>query len=138
MTNLFGHPDRPPGKRPPRNQPPPDPMMASILNGEYMDRIKPHTNRTATSDQAAAEVRPIFPSRLRHMLEIFAAADRRGLTDEEGQTLAHLGGDSWRPARGRLLEHGVVEKTTTTRRTEKGRQAQVYRITTKGREAAGR
>ena len=128
MSGLFGQPERAKA-RVRRNIPPPDPIMS---------QPQPHTNGTKTSDLSAKQIKPIFPGRIKFMLELFAAADRCGLTDEEGQHVSELGGDSWRPARGRMVEQGMVEKTTTTRRTKRGRQALVFKITEKGREAAGR
>lgn len=55
-----------------------------------------------------------------------------GLTDEEGQALTGMAGNSWRPCRVCLVELGYVTETAVRRTTMAGRPAIVWAVTPKG------
>ena len=55
-----------------------------------------------------------------------------GLTDEEGQSLTGLTGNSWRPCRVCLVEQGHVAETPARRATMAGRPAIVWALTPEG------
>lgn len=55
-----------------------------------------------------------------------------GLTDEEGQSLTGLSGNSWRPCRVCLVELGHVTETPARRATMSGRPAIVWALTREG------
>lgn len=55
-----------------------------------------------------------------------------GLTDEEGQALTGVAGNSWRPCRLCLVEFGYVADTEIRRTTMAGRPATVWAVTPSG------
>ena len=93
--------------------------------------IPPHQRHSDTSRMAAASVAPSF-SGVR--LQVLRAISRHSLTDEQGQSIVGMTGNSYRPCRVTLMDAGYVEDTGSRRKTASGRTAVVWGITAEGRE----
>ena len=86
------------------------------------------TNGTDTSAVAAERARHRAPSIGQRIFEYLAAiAD--GATDEELQDSLDISGDSIRPARGRLVELGLILDSRARRPTRSGTPAIVWKVT---------
>jgi len=91
-----------------------------------------HQRHSKTSRASAAKSAPQFSDRLIEMLKFFDTYVERGLTDQEGQDILMMSGDSYRPIRVILAKHNLVADTGMTRKTQTGRSATVWRITGNG------
>lgn len=96
----------------------------------------PHQRHSKTSRASAAASAPKFSSRMLSLLDLFNSKAWDGITDQEGQALTDLSGDSYRPLRVMLTKNGLIEDSGLTRKTEHGRFATVWRITAEGRVKA--
>jgi hypothetical protein len=95
----------------------------------------PH-NGTAPSIAAAETVAPQIPDRARRALRLYGQAGDDGLTDFELQQAMHLGQNSYRSLRGRLVDAGYLQKSTSIERPgPSGKPVTVYVITNDGHEA---
>ena len=65
-------------------------------------------------------------------------ADNPGLADEEGCRLTGMTGNSYRPARVKLEQLGLLWKTDGTRKTAAGRNASIYMLTMIGKMESSR
>lgn len=95
--------------------------------------LPPHQHHSDTSVAAATAIAPKFNA----MSESLLATIERcglGLTDEEGQTLLGMEGNSYRPCRVTLFDSGFVQDSGMRRKTRANRNAVVWTITTAGRE----
>lgn len=97
---------------------PSDPMMA----------VQPKVGKRDTSREAAASVEKSMSDQARKVLVAFLNSAGNGLTDEEGERLLGIRGNSYRPNRIRLVEMGFVVKSEDSRRTDSGRRAIVWKI----------
>lgn len=86
-----------------------------------------------TSREAAASIYHITGKQRRAVLEAFIQAGERGLTDDEGEVL--LDGIRFRTRRDELMkEHGIpIVDSGRTRRTRRGRNAEVWVYRPQGR-----
>lgn len=106
-------------------------MMQAALN--FSQDYPPHQRHSATSRASAAATAPKFSTRMLSLLELFSVRGWEGITDQEGQSLTMLSGDSYRPLRVTLTKNGLIEDSGLTRKTEHGRFAVVWRISADGR-----
>lgn len=90
----------------------------------------PAQRHSATSREAAAEVAPRVEKLAMRVLQALAT---QAATDEEGQSLTHMGGNTYRPRRVNLVTLGFVADSGETRRTSSKRAATVWSITDQGR-----
>lgn len=89
----------------------------------------PPTNGTVTSQAAADSLsEQALTEQQRRVLNALWKARPGGLTDEEIQRITGLNPSSERPRRGELLAQGWIEDSGTTRPTESGRSAVVWRV----------
>lgn len=105
-------------------------MMQTTL--DFTREYPPHQSHSDTSSASAAKTAPKFSGRLVVALKMFASLHHNGATDEEGQSLLDLSGDSYRPIRVTLTKHGLVADSGRRRPTTNGRSAVVWVITHKG------
>jgi hypothetical protein len=95
--------------------------------------LPPHQWHSDTSAAAAAAIAPKFGRMTRSVLTLIARY-QDGLTDEEGQSLMHMDGNSYRPCRVALADKGYVRDTQVRRFTSHRKKAVVWAITSKGTE----
>ena len=82
-----------------------------------------------TQIPAAVEAYPSSGTWRRLVLNVIAAADPYGATDEEMQTHLHLNPSTQRPRRVELVEMGWIEDSGRRRATRSGRAAVVWTLT---------
>lgn len=99
---------------------------------DFTAAYPPHQRNSATSRASAAAIAPKFSARMVSMLELFSNRGHMGLTDQEGQAITIMSGDSYRPLRVTLAKKGLIAESGLTRKTEHGRFASVWRITSEG------
>lgn len=85
----------------------------------------PHKRGSATSRMAAQTAKPFACKQLVRVLEFFVSRKDDGATDEEVQLGLSLNGDSQRPRRTWLSDHGYLSESKNMRMTTKGRPAVV-------------
>lgn len=95
--------------------------------------LPPHQWHSDTSAEAAAAIAPKF-GRMTNAVLVLIARYADGLTDEEGQSLMHMEGNSYRPCRVTLADRGYVYDTGIRRLTAHRKKAVVWAITSKGTE----
>lgn len=100
---------------------------------DFTAAYPPHQRNSATSRASAAATAPKFSARMVSMLELFSDRGDLGLTDQEGQAITMMSGDSYRPLRVTLARNGLVSESGLTRKTEHGRFASVWRISNEGK-----
>jgi hypothetical protein len=79
---------------------------------------------------------PVTKSKSKHLrlvLDLLCLFSE-GLTDEEGQELLEIEGNSYRPGRTALVAQGLVYDTGARRATNHEKPAAVWAVTNKGRE----
>ncbi len=103
--------------------------------------LPPHQRHSETSREAAAEIAPKFGRTTRAVL-IALSRHADGLTDEEGQSVMRMDGNSYRPCRVTLANKGLVKDTGQRRMTAHRKKAAVWAVTPAGadflREEGGR
>jgi hypothetical protein len=102
-------------------------QIAIDFNATY----PPHQRHSATSRASAAAAAPKFSSRT-HGLLVVIGQYPAGLTDEEGQALMSIDGNSYRPMRVTLMRHGYIEDAGMVRKTKSNRLAVAWQITQAG------
>ena len=90
-----------------------------------LDYQPPAIRTSATSVAAAEAIAPNAASLRLRVLEAIRARPE-GLTDEEGQTLLGMEGNTYRPRRRELEKAGRVKLSLGTRLTRSGRAAAVW------------
>ena len=90
----------------------------------------PH-NRSATSHEAGERIRSTVPAMWKRVLEFLTACAAEGATDSEIQEALNLPGNTERPRRRWLVEHGYARDSGETRPTPSGRPAVVWVVTGK-------
>jgi hypothetical protein len=93
--------------------------------------LPPHQWHSDTSAAAAIDIAPKFGRMTNAVLTLIARYDD-GLTDEEGQALMRLEGNSYRPCRVTLADKGYVRDTDLRRLTSHRKKAVVWGITPAG------
>ncbi len=88
----------------------------------------PYQRGSATSSAAAAEIEPKVNRLRRQVLDYLRIVGEAGATDEEIQRWCNMQGNTERPRRKELVRDGLVVDSGTTRKTESGRQAVVWRV----------
>ncbi len=94
-------------------------------NDEPPDRL-PHKRGSKTSKLAAQLAKPFACKQLVRVYRYFVERGDDGATDDECQVALNLNGDSQRPRRDWLSQHGYLSKTKNKRLTRKGRPADVH------------
>lgn len=95
--------------------------------------LPPHQWHSDTSAEAAAAIAPKF-GRMTNSVLVLIARYADGITDEEGQGLMGMEGNSYRPCRVTLADKGYVRDTGLRRLTAHRKKAVVWAITSKGTE----
>lgn len=93
--------------------------------------LPPHQRGSDTSREAAAAIAPKF-GRMTNAVLLLIARNQDGLTDEEGQSLMRMEGNSYRPCRVTLADKGFVADTGQRRLTTHRKKAVVWAITAAG------
>jgi hypothetical protein len=93
--------------------------------------MPPHQHHSDTSREAAVAIAPKFGRMTSAVLLLIA---RHSLTDEEGQSMMSMEGNSYRPCRVSLANRGFVYDTGTRRLTSRRKKAAVWAITPAGTE----
>ncbi len=96
--------------------------------------LPPHQSHSDTSRAAAEAVAPKFGTVMLKVLEHLAFYPH-GLTDEEGQQISGMQGNSYRPSRVTLMDRGFVVDSGNRRKTHQHKDAVVWSITFEGFEA---
>lgn len=80
------------------------------------------------TSEAAARAMPDSQRKIdkARIVAAMRAAGSNGLTDEEGQRLTGIAGDTYRPRRGELLKDNLIVKARRKRMTRSGREAEVW------------
>ena len=78
------------------------------------------------SQEAAEAAKPTYGQSCRRVLTAMHQAGEFGITDEEGQDLLSMNGNSYRPARVGLVKLGYASKSGDFRLTRSGRRANVW------------
>lgn len=78
------------------------------------------------SKEAAKKAKPKFAGKAKTIYEAIANTTSIGLTDEEGQELLVMSGNSYRPARRALVKLGLVNKSGEFRQTRAGNRANAW------------
>ncbi len=86
----------------------------------------PYAPDSPTSRDAAEAIKPRATSLREQVFRVIQAAGENGLTDEEGQDLLALGGSTFRPRRGELVEAGRVKDSGKRRPVRSGNAAVVW------------
>lgn len=93
----------------------------------------PHQRHSDTSRASAAAAAPKFNARTLDLLGEFRNCPQ-GMTDEFGQALLKIEGNSYRPMRVTLYKHGYVEDSGNRDRLKSGRFGAVWQITESGKQ----
>lgn len=96
------------------------------------DIVPPHQRHSDTSRAAALSMVPKFKGLMLNLMRFFKARAELGMTDEEGQYMSGVNGNSYRPGRVKLAEYGLIHDTGLRRKTRSGNQAVVWAVTKKG------
>lgn len=97
---------------------------------DLFDVEPPHQAHSATSAASAKAIKPKFGKNMVKVLD--AMCSTTGLTDEQGCEKTGMTGNSYRPARVKLEQLGLLVKTDATRKTISGRSANIYMVTMLG------
>jgi len=95
--------------------------------------LPPHQRHSDTSVAAATTIAPKFNAKTVSLLA-YIEKSAFGLTDEEGQDMLGIEGNSYRPCRVTLFDNGLVQDSGMRRKTKANKNAVVWMITTAGRE----
>ena len=106
--------------------------IALCNKGLSPGELPPHQRHSETSTAAAIGIKDRFPEMTESILVLFSK-EANGLTDEEGQIITGINGNSYRPCRITLYDLGHVAKSGNKRYTTLGNKAEVWMITDKGR-----
>jgi hypothetical protein len=93
--------------------------------------LPPHQHESDTSREAAQAIAPKFGRMTSAVLTLIARYED-GLTDEEGQSLIGMEGNSYRPCRVTLADKGFVHDTNIRRMTKSRKKAAVWGVTQAG------
>lgn len=110
-------------------------LEADLSRRTGKGNLPPHQMHSDTSRAAAEAVAPKFGTMLRIVLEYLALHSHgltHGLTDEEGQQISSMPGNSYRPSRVTLMDRGFVVDSGKRRKTHQRKDAVVWSITPEG------
>jgi len=107
--------------------------IALCNKGLAPGELPPHQRHSETSTAAAIGIKDRFPEKKESILVLFSK-EANGLTDEEGQIITGINGNSYRPCRISLYDGGYLKESGNRRYTMLGNLAEVWTITDKGRE----
>ena len=93
---------------------------------DHDDDLPPHQRHSDTSTEAAELIAPKFGTLMFKLLEAFKNRPYSGLTDEEGQILLNMEGNTYRPCRVTLTRRGWLEDSGQRRLTRFKRRAVVW------------
>lgn len=94
--------------------------------------LPPHQRHSKTSSLSAMQAAPRFNERSMFLLKHLALYG--GFTDQQGQEILGISGDSYRPMRVRLTQMGMVEDSGDTGTTPSGRKAVIWVATLEGKK----
>ncbi len=100
-------------------------MIGVRKSPRLADAIQP-IGRDSASKEAAQKAQPKFTGKVRKVYETIRNTVDLGLTDEEGQELLAMSGNSYRPARRALVQLGLVSKNGEFRLTRAQNKANVW------------
>ena len=92
--------------------------------------LPPHQRHSKTSSLSAMKTAPRFNERSLFLLKHLALYG--GMTDQQGQEILGMAGDSYRPLRVRLTQLGMVADSGETDTTPSGRKAVIWVATEEG------
>lgn len=95
--------------------------------------LPPHQRHSDTSVSSAVAIAPKFNAKTESLLATIEKCGL-GLTDEEGQDMLGIEGNSYRPCRVNLFNNGFLQDSGMRRKTKSNKNAVVWMITTAGRE----
>ncbi len=90
------------------------------------DIVPPHQRHSDTSRAAALAMIPKFKGLMLNLFRFFKARGELGMTDEEGQFMSGINGNSYRPGRVKLVDLGLVVDSGMRRKTRSGKEAVVW------------
>lgn len=99
---------------------------------DFTALFPPHQRKSDTSRASAQATAPKFSARMVSVLQEIYDRGHLGMTDEEGQELMNIDGNSYRPARVILSHNGMIRDSEIRRKTKSNRNAAVWMITEKG------
>jgi hypothetical protein len=94
--------------------------------------LPPHQRHSKTSTLSALKAAPRFNERSLLILKHLCL--HGGMTDQQGQEVFGISGDSYRPMRVRLTQLGMVEDSGDTGTTPSGRKAVIWVATLEGKK----
>lgn len=94
--------------------------------------LPPHQRHSKTSSLSAIQAAPKFNERSLLILKHLCL--HGGMTDQQGQEVFGISGDSYRPMRVRLTQLGMVEDSGDTGTTPSGRKAVIWVATLEGKK----
>jgi hypothetical protein len=106
--------------------------MSDLSSDLIGDIVPPHQHHSDTSRAAAMNMMPKFKGLMLNLMRFFKARGELGMTDEEGQYMSGVNGNSYRPGRVKLAEMGMIKDSGARRRTRSGNQAVVWVVTSEG------
>lgn len=106
-------------------------LEADLSRRTGKGNLPPHQGHSDTSKAAAEAVAPKFGTMMRTVLEHLAFY-QNGLTDEEGQQITAMPGNSYRPCRVTLMDRGFVVDSGKRRKTVQQKDAVVWSVTPEG------
>jgi hypothetical protein len=98
----------------------------NLMLSPYPGKPAPGVRKSATSMAAAKLMDGKRAPLLSQIYHLLLGVLPDGLTDEEGQNLLSLNGNTYRPRRVELEEAGLVKDSLTTRPTASKRKAVVW------------
>lgn len=97
-------------------------------------KLPPHQVHSETSTAAAIALAPKFGT-MTHKVFVNLSQYPNGLTDQQGQKILDMPGDSYRPCRVTLHDQGFVTDSGERRKTARNNEAIVWKITELGLQA---
>jgi hypothetical protein len=106
-------------------------LEADMKRGRHTGNLPPHQGHSDTSRAAAGAIAPKFGTMTRSVL-VQLSKYPSGLTDEEAQNISGMQGNSYRPCRVTLMDHGLVYDTGDRRKTNQRKDAVVWAVSEAG------
>ena len=107
--------------------------IALCNKGLAPGELPPHQRHSDTSTAAAIGIKERF-SEMTESILLLINSRQNGLTDEEGQIITGIAGNSYRPCRITLFDRHLVKDSGDRRYTVRGKPAVAWVITDLGRE----
>ena len=109
-----------------------EPGSAQQKYDSMQQELPPHQRHSKTSSLSAIQAAPRFNERSLLILKHLCL--HGGMTDQQGQEVFGISGDSYRPMRVRLTQLGMVEDSGDTGTTPSGRKAVIWVATLEGKK----